>query len=251
MEKKDRVLSEIIEVPYEETHRFFDRRMDKHNAECAYTAIMYQDQNPELVLERDAYEKDKILPSMAIQSGAFVFDIGCGVGRWADALEQKDIRYLGIDFSEKLLAAAAAKHTSANFLFQQIGAHEFTKENLSAKGPFTHVICTGIFMYLNDRDVVRCLGQIASLSAPGAVLYVRESVAFGNRLTLNGYYSAELKDSYTSIYRTVAEYDALLEQGLRDFYSWSVERKGELFDTPLRNRKETTQYYYMLRRAAF
>ena len=67
------------------------------------------------------------------------------------------------------------------------------------------------------------------------------------RLTLNQIYSESLSQSYSAIYRSIAEYRAsLTEEFGRDF---EMVSEGRLFDKELENRKETVDYYFLWRRS--
>ena len=50
-----------------------------------------------------------------IKKGDSVLDVGCGNGRLLDALKEKDVQYLGLDFSEQLIAQARAKYPDNEF----------------------------------------------------------------------------------------------------------------------------------------
>ena len=89
----------------------------------------------------------------------------------------------------------------------------------------------------------RCLSEIL---VPGAVVYMREPVGIRERLTLKDFFSEELNHDYHTIYRTAEEYRLMMEENAPAF---SILQSGFLFDSPgLNNRKETSQYYYLLKR---
>ena len=76
----------------------------------------------------------------------------------------------------------------------------------------------------------------------------RLSIALDERLTLKNFYSDELQSDYNAIYRTRAEMMNLFEKTLLPA-GFSVTDEGFMFDaSELNNRKETTQYYYILER---
>lgn len=106
----------------------------------------------------------------------------------------------------------------------------------------------GIMMYLNDNDVFSTLKQIEAISDQHTVICLREPIGIDQRLTLKEFYSEELRDSYNAIYRTRNELMAMMSDSLlcKGFY---VAKEGFLFpESELKNRKETDQYYYLLKR---
>lgn len=67
-------------------------------------------------------------------------------------------------------------------------------------------------------------------------------------MTLKDFYSEELRDDYNAIYRTRDELLEIFEDTLFE-NGFSVEQEGYLFEEPeLNNRKETSQYYFILKR---
>ena len=67
------------------------------------------------------------------------------------------------------------------------------------------------------------------------------------RLTLSDFYSDSLTQNYTAIYRSIEEYDELINKYFLN-NDFSMIAKGSLFDEKLKNRKETLDYYYVLKR---
>ena len=101
-------------------------------------------------------------------------------------------------------------------------------------------------MYLNDVDYYQALQDMYSLCASECEIYVKESMGIKERLTLDKIYSQSLTQSYSAVYRSIEEYRlSLLEVFGRDF---SIESEGHLYKTELENRKETVDYYYILKR---
>ena len=69
-----------------------------------------------------------------------------------------------------------------------------------------------------------------------------------NKIIIVGLYSEELRDDYNAIYRTRDELLEIFEDTLFE-NGFSVEQEGYLFEEPeLNNRKETSQYYFILKR---
>ena len=176
-----------------------------------------------------------------------VLDLGCGVGRWADSITRPIESYLGIDFCETLVRLARSRNTRDNFSFEQMSVCDF-KEYFEGSGlrPFSRLIVSGVFLYLNDEDVSKILRFLPDVLTCGAVVYIREPVGIQERLTLKDFYSQELEHEYNTIYRSAEEYRQLFQSNAP---SLVPVREGFLFDDPaLNNRKETSQDYFILRR---
>lgn len=244
-----RITEKITDIDYNETKLFFKSRAEKFKEDNPYSVTMYQDDNQELVKERNKKEVDKLLPMLKLQEKSKVLDIACGIGRWADALPEKIEEYCGVDFSEELIKIADKRNKKQNFSFYEGAANEIERViQKNNKGKFNTILMIGILMYLNDSDMEAVLRQVERICEPHAIICIREPIAIKDRLTLKDFFSEELKDNYNAIYRTREE----LMDFLKNTYienGFQVQREGFLFDEDiLNNRKETAQYYYILER---
>jgi hypothetical protein len=90
------------------------------------------------------------------------------------------------------------------------------------------------------------LQQIERVCDEHAIICVREPVGIEERLTLKDFYSDELKCNYNAIYRTREE----LENLFRVFtdQGFVITKQDFVTKGSLNNRKETSQYYYILER---
>jgi SAM-dependent methyltransferase len=231
----------VREIDYRATEAFFESR-GKDAVGQPLVSTMYQDAG--LASRRDAAEKETVLPHLAINGADRVLDVGCGAGRWAEVLVPRVAAYLGIDFSEGLLAAARTRTPGG--AFQRMSASALDPGAFHLPPPFSLVICSGILIYLNDRDVENLLTLIAEISGPAARLYVREPVATMERLTLDGFWSEELQARYSAIYRTRLEYNRLFEK----LAGFSLFREGSPISSDLQNRADTEQWFAILGRGA-
>src|SRR5687767_9318782 len=98
-----RLVAQPADIEYRHTHSFFEAR-GAGDRSSPHTATMYQD--PTLAEQRDGAEKENILPLLALNKSDRVLDVGCGAGRWAEAVVSIVADYLGIDFSANLLEIA-------------------------------------------------------------------------------------------------------------------------------------------------
>ena len=103
-------------------------------------------------------------------------------------------------------------------------------------------------MYVNDSDMVSALEQVVRSCGEHALICIREPIGMAERLTPKEFFSDELKDNYNAIYRTRQELmDFFRETFLKN--NFRISEEGFLFEgDTLNNRKETAQYYYILKR---
>ena len=100
------VLCELLKKNYIETHEFFKKRAEKFQEDNPYSVTMYQDNNADLVKNRNFKEVQKLYPLLKLNNKSKVLDVACGIGRWADAIKDEIQEYCGIDFSDELIGIA-------------------------------------------------------------------------------------------------------------------------------------------------
>lgn len=241
-----RIKNKITEISYDDTKEFFRKRADKYDPQKPYCVTMYQDNHSELVVERNRREVEILYPQLGISPQSRVLDIACGIGRWADAINEEIDCYLGIDFSEELINIAKSRCRRPNFSF--VAGNLKDAGSICSDKKYNTVLMIGILQYLNDSDIADILESIISCCDDTATVCIREPVAEEGRLTLNHFYSEELKDNYNAIYRSNSELMAIFEQTFFK-HGFSVKKQSHLFEEAnLNNRKETSQYYYILSR---
>lgn len=235
-------------IEHSETKNFFEKRAAKYNEENPYQTTMLQDNNPELVIERNKKEVEVLKPKLRLNEGSKVLDLACGVGRWADAISEDISEYCGIDFSQNLIEIAKKRNIKSNFYFY-VGDLTDLDAALSEKKDtkYNTVLIAGVLVYMNDDDLLDVITQAEKRCDEKAVICIREPIGIEERLTLKDFFSEELKENYSAIYRTRDELmkyfqTALIEKGFQ------VVDEGFLFDQNLNNRKETTQYYFIFER---
>lgn len=240
-----RYTGKIQNISYEATHAFFESRGKHASVDNPQTATMYQDNS--LSMRRDVWERDHVTPLLELTGEDRILDIGCGYGRWAAALQNKYQSYWGIDFSAELLNLAVSKEY-LNATFRCMPAQEISRENLQYESFFDLFLCSGILIYLNDRDVTKLSESIIQLASPDARIYLREPMAVtGDRLTLDCYHSDELNADYSAVYRTPEECSQLFGEPLRSA-GFTCVLEHSLYPEELCNRKETEQQIQIWKR---
>lgn len=93
-------------------------------------------------------EEKTIISLIEIKPGMKILDLGCGDGRWAKLLEDKKIKYVGVDFSKELIAKARSKNIKGEATFIIEPAQDFVLDE-----EFDLIFLFGLIPYMNDEEV--------------------------------------------------------------------------------------------------
>lgn len=244
-----RITEKIEDIDYHETKEFFKNRAGKFREDNPYSVTMYQDNNAKLVKERNQKEIEKLKPMLYLAPDSKVLDVACGIGRWADAIQENIEEYCGVDFSRELIEIANKRIQKEQFSFYEGAATELEAVlDANGKGSYNAILMIGILIYINDKDITAFLEQVEKRCEAHTRICIREPIAVQKRLMLKDFFSEELQDNYNAIYRTRAELIELFGHTLFQ-KGFQIEKEGFLFEEDaLNNRKETIQYYYILKR---
>ncbi|MCR5650731.1 MAG: class I SAM-dependent methyltransferase [Lachnospiraceae bacterium] len=244
-----RIQGKVEKIDYSECEKFFQNRGKKYKEKNPYSVTMYQDECPELVEKRNKAEVSRLLPLLKLDEDSRVLDVACGIGRWADAINKKIDRYVGVDFSKNIIDLAINRNTHENYNFYVSEVTEIRNllDSINEKN-FNVVLMIGILVYLNDEDIFSVTDQVEKCLDRRCRICIREPIGIEHRLTLKDFYSEELNDNYNAIYRTRDELKEHFNKALFD-RGFEIKKEGFLFDDKkLNNRKETAQYYFLLER---
>ena len=107
---------------------------------------------------------------------------------------------------------------------------------------FNLVLCTGILMYINDKDLDKVFMTLQATKSD--YFYIQETVSImDTRLTLNNFESKELKTNYSAIYRTKTEYEEYFKR-----HNLEILDTNLFLDDETGGRKETNARYWLLKR---
>lgn len=238
-----RIFKKDISLNKESIFKFFEERATRYDHTSPHTATLYQDKNPSLALERDSYEEKKIKPLLCVDKKSRVLDIGCGIGRWAEKIADEVEIYTGIDISPKLIEIARARVPNKNTQFHVANSEDLNSEKIKSRGPYDIVIMAGIMIYLNDEPLFSTLNAVGSQMATGGKIYMREPLAVDQKLTLSDFWSDDLNQHYSAVYRTRGEMETIFEQTLYRNNFEKIEFLPLYEDPFLNNRQETIQHY--------
>lgn len=250
MNNEQRIKTNKIAIDEDDVKSFFNNRVKK-NLPYLINYTNYQDKHPEMALERDKYEKTRIMPFLNLQSESRVMDIGCGVGRWGNHMLKilsNQGMYVGADYSGNILNLAKNQfRENKNFYFFESSFQDLLlnlPKNLK-HNKFDAILINGVMMYINDTDLAQCMSNLEELIAVGGRICIKESVGLKDRLTLNKIYSEELESKYSAIYRGVEEYNTLFRNSFSS-EKYNIIYQDVMWQGDLANRKETTAYFWIM-----
>ncbi len=246
-----RIYEAKVQIRQENIREFYNQRAKKSESmQCPYTAVLLNDEEPKHAEEWNQFEKKFIQPDLKIDSESKVLDIGCGIGRWAETIIPEAKYYLGVDYSEEMVIAAAKRndHSGKNHDFMNMSFQETVLMGSEFyKTKFNRLIIGGVCMYINDEELKLSFKKLSALLEDSCIIYLTETVALEKRLTLDEFYSEALNTSYDVIYRTPQEYQEYYTYLQDD--GFQVIKNGFL---PKLNKeekyRETDRYYTILAR---
>ena len=226
------------DINSEKVKDFFNKRASK-DSEGLYSIVLFQDKENS---EQRHEDEKKIFYENIDVSGKSVLEIGCGVGRWAEALHGKCDSYLGLDFSEELLEIAKESYKEFDDCnFQLMSATDIKVDELIIKPPFDVVIFSGFLMYINDDDINIIMDEVNQITADDKKVFAMEPIShMDSRLTLKDFYSEGLESDYSAIYRTESEYVEFFEK-----LNCNEIRTGNIFEE-LSDHSETGYMYFVV-----
>ena len=233
-----RLYGENEDISPDKVKDFFNDGANR-DLESDLSIVLFQDK--ENSAQRHEEEK-KLFYNKIDTSGKKVLEIGCGIGRWAEALHDKCESYLGLDFSEELIAIA--KKTYENYddcYFQEMSATDIKVDELLIEPPFDIVIFSGFLMYINDDDLKIIMNEVNSVCTDNKIVFAMEPTScMETRLTLKDFYSEGLEADYNAIYRTEQEYrDIFADLNCNEIFA------EDLFQD-LSDHTETKYMYYVI-----
>lgn len=203
-----RLYGDNEDINSDKVKNFFADRANR-DLESDLSIVLFQDKENS---EQRHIEEKKLLQEHIDVTGKKVLEVGCGIGRWVEALHDKCESYLGIDYTEDLIEIAEKTYDYDNCKFQVMSATDIDEDKLLIEPPFDIIIFSGVLMYINDEDIKLVFEELNRVGADDKKLFIMEPVShIESRLTLKDFYSEGLEADYNAIYRTKDEYMELFK----------------------------------------
>ena len=242
---KARVYGEKINIDTENTISFYNQRAKTiKTREREYTTVLLGDKDPDFSVKWDAYEKQFILPKLKLTKEKVILDIGCGIGRWAEAVVGQCKEYYGVDFSSEMIAVAKQNVRNNHCHFYTMSIVDALSDPKITARKYDLVLMAGVSMYINEDELKESYRLLRKLVNKDSLFYFEESVGKKERLTLNHIWSEDLKDYYGAIYRTREEYKSLIRECMKEV---EFIEEGYMNFLDKKEQSETSHWYAVLR----
>ena len=241
----ERVYGEKVNIDTVNTISFYNQRAKTiKNRDQEYTTVLLGDRDPEYAVKWDEYEKGFVLPKIMLNRNKVVLDLGCGMGRLADAVSDKVKEYYGVDFSSEMIAVAKQNVRNNNCHFYTMSIVDALSDPKITARKYDLVLMAGVSMYINEDELKESYRLLRNLVNKDSLFYFEESVGKIERLTLNHIWSEDLQDYYGAIYRTREEYKSLIDE-----YINGVEyiEEGYMNFLDKEEQSETSHWYALLK----
>jgi 2-polyprenyl-3-methyl-5-hydroxy-6-metoxy-1,4-benzoquinol methylase len=133
----------------------------------------------------DATRKKEIWPEIRkfaekVKSGDSVLDLGCGNGRLLEALKGKEIKYLGVDNSSKLISLARENYPLQKFIVGDLLALDDINE--ITDGTYDFIFCLAALQHIPSQELkIKALKDIAAKLKIGGEIIISNWNLWANK----------------------------------------------------------------------
>lgn len=248
-----RVYSDNIDIDQKSIKEFYKTRaIEKANKNVDSPVVLVGDTDESKIDEWTNFEIENRLSLLKLDKDCVVLELGCGTGRLSKYITDKVDKYVGIDYVKEFIDLIDKREDivkGENTYFINKSFKEFLtdKQEYPFKDKFNRfVISGGVLMYINDEEVKECMEILYNLLDEHCIVYISEPISLEERLTLNKFYSKELDNEYSGIYRTLDDYKEIFKV----LYDGGFKEKvsEEFFYDDIKKQKETKQWLFVLER---
>lgn len=239
-------------IDQEEVKQLYARRADKSDrVHVDAPVVLSSDVDIKNIELWTDWELKRWFPMLGLNEESIVFELGFGTGRMTKYILPIVKRYVGVDYVKEFVDIVRKRDDidgKEKALFFNEDFEEFLAKVHTMELPrFTHFFLSGgVFMYMNDRVVRKCMEEMEKMLDEKSILYISEPVALEERLTLHSFYSKQIDNNYSAIYRTEEEYKELFRPFLEKGYVCKVSEL--FFEEDIKKQKETQQWMFILER---
>lgn len=247
-----RVYGRPMQINTEKVKNLYSDRVNTRSREHVDApVVLSSDVDADNIRRWTEEELRRWFPQFSLHRHCRVLEIGFGTGRMTKYITQTAEEYVGIDYVPAFRDIVLQREDivkKENTQFFTVSLEEFLDgRDTFDQGTFNRVFLSGgVLMYINDESVQSSMANLTELLCDDCIIYISEPVALEERLTLNEFYSDNIRADYSAIYRTEAEYQRLFQPLFDCGFKLKISR--EFFEHDIKKMKETKQWIFLLQR---
>lgn len=121
--------------------------------------------NPEM----ERFSDEELLHFLSIERENWVFDAGCGTGRYISLLGKQASLIVGMDYSHLMIERCKERAKREGLSNCQILTGSVSAIGVSSD-LFDRLICMSVFQYLDDEESDRALNELVRIGKNGAII---------------------------------------------------------------------------------
>ena len=156
-------------IEQKELQRFWNRRAeepDDFRRVCTFSSPSF---NKFLnFIQRKMFLK--LLNNIDSMKNKKILEIGCGIGRWSTVMLNKNVKYVGIDFSTKMLKLAKIRNQSYDFINNSVSMNPFRAN------AFDIIFSITVLHHIPHPQRFETIKEMARLVKPKGHLIILEDI---------------------------------------------------------------------------
>ncbi|WP_438348858.1 class I SAM-dependent methyltransferase [Paenibacillus sp. FA6] len=248
-----RIYKENVRINPGSLRDFYKKRaVDKISIDIDAPVVLCGDKDKSKIDAWTNFELEHRFPLLNLDSNSIVLEVGCGTGRISKYITPIVNTYVGVDYVKEFIDIIhrredIVKNEDTYFIHASI--QELTNETVEfpVNKKFNRfVVSGGVLMYINDDEAEEVLTKLVERFDEECIIYLSEPIALESRLTLDRFYSEDLENEYSAIYRTESEYNKLFDVLYKE--GFELKLSNEFFYDDIKAQKETKQWMFILER---
>ncbi|CAH0541763.1 class I SAM-dependent methyltransferase [Vibrio marisflavi] len=188
--------------------KFWDSRVEKLDKTSNKVSITNLETNSQLSEQKVKLESRVLETVFKGSYNTNLLDLGCGYGYWSIHFSKYFKKIIAVEYNQNLIQYGqeiAKENNLRNITFLQSDVCDFNFDN-----DYDVVLISGLFLYLEDGDIIRILTKLSKCLKPGARIILRDGMSLlKDDHIISNKYSTALGDNYSAIYRTPQKYREL------------------------------------------
>ena len=159
--------------------------------------------------EKFAFETNRVKELVNFQLEWHVLDLGGGVGLWSEYFRKHVAEVTLVERESEFIEIAknTIKDPAIHIELNDVVEYDAPADRFDA------IFISGVTIYLNDEKLNELMVKMKSYLKEDGIIIHRDAYGVEQKFVLSEKYSENLKETYSAMYRTRSEYDAIIADG--------------------------------------